>query len=1199
MPNNDISRVASSGLPDHYSSVRMQQGRVLTDFDWNASRFIDEEVRRKTDVDIIGPAGSPDNGFKIENLDATTGFIDFDILNGTMYTGGLRLEMNAIEKFRLQKDWLEKNDNDYRVPVPADFPDGVSEMFHLAYLEAWQQPVSAVEDSALFEPALGGPDTTVRLRNMRRVRIFKNPDSDECPIAWKKLQLDWKDTLHFGTVNHEDELIPDTNLKVSFIDTGVPDNLCTPSVVGGYLGAENQSIRVQVTNFDHSTNSGHFTWGFDNASPLYRITLAADAVTITMITEPKDQYHWPLSGQAVEILPWSALLHNNEKAAEQKGILCKVTESYNPDTKIFTLAPAVTAAELAALTQWKNRTDQAVIISPSEFLYMRVWNRGSDLSSPAAIAFTPGTAVALGNTGLQVTFTGNDFTAVDGTGNIWTIAARPSTPGSVLPKELLTTGVKPHAVRFYYSPLAIIKWKSINGVISGEIIHDCRKHFHPLTEQECCCTFTVGDGVRSKGDFRSIQEAVDNLPADGGKICILPGIHEANVVIANKQKIHIIGCGEQSIVRIPVNNNSPLFVIKHSQKIRIDNLTLVTFTGIAVEVEDDNEALQQSEEITIRENHILACIHAVKVKLKDDVAGDNNVKIAFNMIGMYDKTEGDVAIFSLADDVLIERNRIVVIPAPDKDPDDPQQPPDGGPHDPCADLKKLYARNKVFLGIIKQAFQFVSRYAAGGKIKTYKALGGIQIGAGSEKIWILQNEIIGGRGNGITLGHEMPEQSMMIKDEKVFITPFIYDIVIEENLIYEMGLSGIGTLFHVAKEKRIVIRVENILIVNNTIKFCVQEITEKQHKLIADDAFPVAAVSLAFCEDVIIRENRFEENGRNQPHAICGLFIFFAENADVSENHIINNGPDIQASTGLNFNVRGGIVIWFATKLPRNKHNRPLNGISAANAAAVSLPIFDAEPAVKIHDNMVTQPIGHALFLIAFGPVSVVSNQFTSQGINKREFFSLMAGTVFIFNLGISKDILNIFLMPLKKWKYVNPSALLAISSKKNPLFLLFQLLPNGKTMVSSNQVTLDMRSFDRDFCISSQMIFSLDDIAFVSNQSECAGFAGLLPEITPALTIDIVLLNTVLFGISTRCNDNRFTDGFSVTFFSLLSLALVSTAVANQSTHCLIVPYLAYRRKSLNIELNVLDCSELKLEALLNSNNSRAADPRFNFVSV
>src|SRR5688572_16645805 len=208
---------------------------------------------------------------------------------------------------------------------------------------------------------------------------------------------------------------------------------------------------------------------------------------------------------------------------------------------------------------------------------MRVWNRGTDLTSPKEIPFVEDAPVTLGNTGLEIIFSKwrTDRAIEPVAEDYWVIAARPETPDVIVPWEL-KEGMRPMGVRRFFAPLAIIEWTLNGGVVQGKILHDCRRPFRPLTEQECCCTFTVGDGISSNGDYQSIQQAVDNLPAEGGKICVLAGIHEANVIIRGRKKIHVSGCGEQTIVRSSERSNAPIFLVENSQRIKLDNMTLFT-----------------------------------------------------------------------------------------------------------------------------------------------------------------------------------------------------------------------------------------------------------------------------------------------------------------------------------------------------------------------------------------------------------------------------------------------------------------------------------------------------------------------------------------------------------------------------------------------------------------------------------------------
>ncbi|MBD0256059.1 MAG: right-handed parallel beta-helix repeat-containing protein, partial [Cytophagales bacterium] len=970
------------------------------------------------------------------------------------------------------------------------------------------------------------------------VKLFKDVDAAECAVAWKRLRTEWE-KQGLGRVNAAYERVPDLRLTVGFTEAEPGEDLCAPAVAGGYLGAENQAIRVQITG------QNKFTWGFDNAAPLYRVELSADGKTVKMVTRPRDAYHWPRTGQVIEILPWSAALPalpttppESEKVAELSGFLAKVDASFNPDAGTFTLATAVPAGFGA---RWADRSDKANLERPAVFYYLRVWNRGGDLASPVELPYAAGNAVALGNTGINVSFSGNDWA----TGDFWVIAARPETPDRVVPWEL-KTGLPPHGVRRFFAPLAIIRWRLFNGAPAGEVIHDCRKKFRPLTEQECCCTFTVGDGVSSKGDFDSLQEAVDNLPEEGGKICLLPGIHDANMVIDRRRQITLSGCGELSLVRPRQDRGKdPIIRIMHSQKICMEQISFFTADGIAIAVEDKDREAAASEHITIRHNQVLAGIHAVSVRLLAEKAGNNNIRIQYNKIGMFDKEEGLAALFSLADGVLIERNRLVMIPPPANDPDDPRgNNPPGDVYDPCRKLEKLYENRRRFLFLFRTSLKYLIAYVPAGNPIGYKAPGGIQIGCASDGVAILQNEIIGGRGNGILLG------DFGNASQENFYFPAIRQVRIEDNGIQQMGGSGIGVLLVPGdreRERLAQIHVNDLTIYRNRIEACALQIPPQ------NDFTGVAfgGIVLAFCERALINGNRIENNGRSFFEPVCGIFVLHGERLDISGNQVLNNGPRTRnADQQVRRGRRGGIVVAMASQSLRSSFDK---GVNAAGAVA-GLPAVHAEPAIKLHDNVVTQPLGNAVLLVAFGPVSVVSNQFTSQGIDRLSVYSLLAGTVLIFNLGISKDLLALVYATRGQNRALAVTSLPSAQQKAAPhLSRLYQYWPSGKIMFTANQTLLDLRDTERSVALSSQLIVSLDDIACNNNQSECAAFRqeGPSPETS---TYDLVFLNTYLTGVSVRSNDNRFTDGLTFTLFSLFSLGFMNTAIGNQATHCLVV---------------------------------------------
>jgi hypothetical protein len=1143
MATEDISRL-SFDPGKHYSSVRMQQGRVMIDADWNAKERIEHEDRRRARVEIVGPSGSPDQGFRIANPEITAaGYIDFEIEPGSFYLGGLRLEIDQKETYRLQKDWLLQ---------PSDLhPAPQGERYDLIYLEAWQQPVGAVEDGELFEVALGGADTSMRIRNMNRVRLEPGVQANDCKDAWQKLVEDWKVNKK-GTLNKENERVPDASLQVTFVAGGNPDNYCTPLAAGGYLGAENQAIRVQIVD------QTHLTWGFDNAAPLYRVSVNETGETVTLKTDPKDQAHWPLAGQTVEILPWSAVLPNGEKIAEIEGHLSKVESSYNPDTGELRLTKPV-PADFGK--EWASRYDHGDLEESSFNFYMRVWNRGADQISPEKMPFTVGTPLLLGNTGLGITISGDEHVSC----NYWIIAARPETPNQVVPWEL-ERGLAPHGIRRYYSPLALIHWKiDANGNIQGEIINDCRDTFRPLTKLKGCCTFTVGDGVKSHGHFNSIEHALHNLPPQGGKICLLPGLHHANVTIDEKMDIQISGCGLHTVVHPNLGQDQdPIFMIKNSQRIELDNMTLISATGSVIHVDDQAGTGEPSREILIHDNRMIACVQAIFVKVQNEIAGNNHIRIMNNEIGMLDKAEGEPAVFSQADDVLIERNRIIVIPAPDPDdPSDPRDPDDpDGFYDPCAELFRMYANRNPLFRFLYEVLVYMSSGTFTKQI-SYLAQGGIQIGGGSEGVKIIRNRIIGGNGNGITLGH-VPEQnadgSIGIRNERMTyyptatdvefnflrdnMIPFVYDVSIEDNMILNMGLSGIGVpAFFKSEKVAIMFGVEDLTVYLNRIERCAHLTTDEDEAagdMLEEVGF--GGVVLAACENAAIQENRIENNGKSQLEPVCGILILYGGKIDVSNNRIINNGPrtfadDEDAKRGL----RGGIVIKMGFRQILNK-------------------VFDREllfpdgvPAVKVHNNIVTHPFGQALFIMALGPVSVIGNHLTSQGADYRvNSYSLLAGAVFILNLGVSKDLIAAFL--LQGFRYLaaaGPTTFNSAVTRRAPaigttvsglvgLLQRILYLPSGNVLFANNQTTLDLRQTDPNFAFSAQTIASLDDIAYNSNQSECTSL------------LDFLYTDVALLGVTIRANDNRFQEGLTVTLNSLFSFGFMNMASTNQATHCL-----------------------------------------------
>lgn len=1136
MATNDISRSAFY-LEKDYADLGMQQGRVLTDDDYNEGRQIARELHRRTRVDLIGSYGSPDQGFFIDKATAKNA-IDFEIYNGTFYIGGLRIELSKEETFQLQKNWLQ------HIKETASDKDG-----HLVYLEVWQQPVSAVEDSELFEAALGGPDTATRLRTMWRVRLYKvkNPQNDDCAKAWGELVAKWKNGAA-GDLKAGNQLIPDTTLTVTFDTKSAQQNLCKPPVTGGYLGADNQAIRVEVGKKDKT-----FTWGFDSGS-LYRVTVSSDnqgdRTLVKMLTEPKDETHWPKAGQVVEFLPWAAVLVNGEKLAEESepGQFAKVESTYDPVDKIFKLTSATKLKDNFGNT-WTYRSDKDELLKNpftkeklDEYLFMRVWDRGDDTDSDPEIPMID--KAKLGTTGLQVTFNNNDHCP----GDYWIIAARPETPNRVVPWQLEAEKKEvqrpPDGIRRFYAPLAIIEWHKDGNQLKGKV-QDCRKTFRPLTEIQTCCTRTVGDGTQSHGDFSDLQKAIDSLPAAGGDICLLPGeyTHQETVILKNINNVTLRGCGERSMLLAPIKDG-PVVQIEDCEYVQVSSLGIRATTGVAIELK--GKAVKQIEQqpatlkyialtdltIRARDRAAIVCGNGSFIRLQDNRVSFE--KLEKNLAA--DKNIGrEPAIFLQADDLLLESNQII------------------------ADSSQGAPRT---------------------------TLGGLQIGGGSERVEIRRNKIEAGNGNGITLGsvryvtagstetstpdlafwgHTLSEDAAgcirLIPQPKppagaggvnqvLTSDGHLSEVRIMDNLIQKMGGNGIGVAHFFNLSAKESIGVHKLVIENNQIRGCrhlaLQEIASRD--------IGYGGIALATGQYPVIRNNLIENNGTSL-FPTCGIFILHGIGTAIEGNRILYNGGSRERTGNeavSKWGNRGGIVISFAQ--PKTE---AVTVTEAIRRSKLIITRQDGIPAARIHDNIVVSPEGRALQLLAVGPVSVQSNHFTSHGSHSlkpesNSVDSLGGAVVTIINLGISNEmygsLLGLFDAKEAKKKQPRPSI-------------------GGNVQFNDNQIVFDVLDKSPSNTFSSILLFSLDDVSMTANQSDCDLSVG-----------DFMVTNALVLGISVRVADNRFKEGLLSALASAATLGWFNSTTDNQGTHCFLTNGIGnLSMPDNNRNLNFGKCEELQ----------------------
>lgn len=999
MANPDITR-ALDGALKHYAGVRLQQGRALLDSDWNADVDLTREDLRSTLVELIGCQGSFDAGFEIHGLQpsvvrtdipgtggATVTTYDLRARAGSFFLGGMRLQLDEDEHYLEQADWLHVDLDADRLPTPPTVAELQAEAdglrYDLVYLRAWQQPVSAVEDRELRDRGLGGPDTAMALRRMRRIHIAEDVGTDLALDAFAALfsKLETVGAASFDASTSE--LVSQARLSVApSTDPGTP---CAPAATPGYVGYENQAIRVELRE------PGFFTWGFQNAAPLHRVRVSPnDPRRLHFITQPRDGELAPRTGQIVELIPWAAELANGEKVADAQGKLFRATSSYDPKAREIRLDGDVPGEWLEWLDAHPDRLSQGDAAENRRYFFLRIWDRGDDTNSPPLISYRE-QPVELAGTGLEITIEPQGRL-----GEYWLIAARRATPDRAVPWEL-KSGARPDGPRNFYAPLALVRWSlgasAVAGAgseVVGQII-DARRSLRRICERGCC-TITVGDGNESKGLVNSLGDALAALPAEGGRICMLPGVHPIEDELDGLSEIEIVGCGQHTVLA------------------NRDDVT----PAAAIDTQGDPLLLlTDCANITLRD-FVIQADASVAIKLRgvnDQCRGVVIEGVEFEQTGSYDA--GPPATFALpqaaimalgSEDLVIRRCRVSV------------------------EDQFSYAPAVVLGG--HQIRMYDCWIQAGplehpAAVALIKPLGGVHILSQSTDVELSRNVIRGGWGNGVTLGHvfgkDIPVSAETLTMAEIWAggeralgevitnqhnwSPHtempiatlsesgwqpggaLVDVRLDRNRIVNFGLSGIASpafgLADTAGNPIFVVPVK-LDVARNLICDCVRvnavltsSFAENGNGLFE---FTLGGVALSAVIDAHFRENHICDNHLRDDVSPpdddlpnCGIALISGQQVVIEDNRIIDNAIYSVPARELETGLRGGIAIEEVSRLLGYTYLDALSTDITVPTPAMN--VDPSEPALLVRKNEVAQRSGKALWVRrAFGAVSVTDN---------------------------------------------------------------------------------------------------------------------------------------------------------------------------------------------------------------------------------
>ena len=1191
----------------NYQGVVVEQGRVQSDADWND--WLATSLRRiqAGTLDTFGgsvvPATTP-FGFQVTAVSSGGNSISIGV--GRMYVDGILAENHGLAANAVWDSALaEMSGSPVPPPSTASTIDYLQQPYYpnpdvsllagngplLAYIDVWTRPVNFLQDPNLVDAAIA-VDTAGRLQTIWQVRLMPATGSSGG-----------------GSITCA---TPDANVfpkpSAGRLATGTVPNAtsgpCCLTDASGYTGVENQFYRVEIQNggvgSDTAAASGAtFKWSRENGSVQTSVisidpgtnTLNMPASVLSVTSLGRDQVLGFLPGNWIELTNEAMQLNG------MPGELYQIDQVDAPSRTItltgntsakFPAGVALDAAQCTRIIRW----DQSGKVYEEDL--STVW---WDLDVPGSKGAIPvpasGTTLVL-ESGITVVFSVDASSSANGqfgACDFWSFTARTATAQvEVLDKA------PPLGPHHHYAKLSVVSFDPPSNP-------DCRTPW-PSGATSCgCCAVTVGtDGA---GQYASIQAAINALPADGGEVMILAGRYFENVVIANRRDITVSGCGVLTRLASSASATGAAAASGTGETgmaavITVINSQHIELRSFCVEAAADEVGVlldrPGSKSTQGRTNS-----GGVGMMSEADSLRRTNTDVGVVYLDVVASTRPAIGAFAVVA-LTIERCRIAMADVRSKWP---------GIY--VAGREVRIERNWVGIAGTANAkvwmpASIVGDASAAGRIaqaaiqanphsgppadglaantlgevanpltKVVEAPGGIQIAGGSVDVLVVDNEVEGGRHNGITLGStslldrfgnvittnpgvtietpdpcittgslELPKSVGGGADNlSVIPGPGLRNIQIERNRIRGMGLCGIGPVgFFDLSDYAEIVTIENLSILGNRIEATVRLELPPPKPEFTDIGY--GAICLPDVKSLRILDNVITDFG-STPGApmACGIFVLHAECATLSRNQV-QETRDWQRTFPESSNagklVRGGIVIRLVTptSFASNQFETALSHKSFATVNDTGLtklaaPVFEPTiPALIVEGNTVRATLGPALHAVGFGPFSIVGNNVASGGtVSLSTSEPDPALTVEIINLGVSLELATLFglFSDLYGESGANVTGRASASTAASS---------DGNVLFANNACKLLTRANERRGH-TSVLVASLDHVLFNNNRCWVDGDQPL------------VIFDVCVLAVSVQFCGNHLQEVLGSIFVSGLTFGLLNVTSQNLTTFCLL----------------------------------------------
>ena len=470
----DLTR--STDRPDqHYRAVRMQQGRVQLDAEWNEQQeILNRRIETET-LDSLGAGAAvpiDHAGFLLTGAGKNV-----TISAGRAYVQGLLCEAASGLSVIAQPGLSPKVSpvvpvgasllalppanavalNEIKIYDGAGAAVAPADGLYIGYIEAWLRHITALEDPLIREVALGVPDTTTRDQLVWQVKLLRAGSLAD-PVTCITDEP-WNTFTN----------APDGTFAARAEPSVPPKDPCLLTPEAGYRRLENQLYRVEIHDDGSVSGKVRFKWSRDNGSIATRVT--------RWLGEPtSNEFEVASIGQdatlAITAGCWVEFYDDTHEQLGQPGALVQVLRT----------AGNVVTVDLATKI---GALDKVLYVSNPR---VRRWENWAQMA-PAL----PNTAtgwVELED-GIEVKFTPGRYRI----GDYWMVPARTATADIEWPAD--ATGkprfVAPQGVLRAFARLAVLRCRA--GLWTT--VFDCRDLFPTLTELTNLY-YVGGDGQEAK-----------------------------------------------------------------------------------------------------------------------------------------------------------------------------------------------------------------------------------------------------------------------------------------------------------------------------------------------------------------------------------------------------------------------------------------------------------------------------------------------------------------------------------------------------------------------------------------------------------------------------------------------------------------------------------------------------------------------------